>query len=250
MNHRSTPCLDQLRAQKPLVLCLTNFVTMEFTANCLLSLGAAPLMSESEEEIQELLSISAALYVNIGTLQSSFIQRAQMAIELAHSQNLPIVLDPVGAGASALRTHSAKMLAPFANVIRGNASEIMALYGDDATPSGVESKHLVDDAQASARSLAKRYCAVVAVSGETDFICDGEQETHLSGGHALMSQITGMGCSLTAVIAAFCANNAPCYTATIAALSVFNKAGSEAARYSRAPGSFQTAFIDALYHSH
>ena len=249
MNTIHSHTLHQLRLQQPLILCLTNYVTMQFTANCLLSLGAAPLMSESVEEIEELVSISHALYINIGTLNETFVHLTRTAIKHAQSLNIPIVLDPVGAGASNLRTSIAKEFASYAHVIRGNASEIMALCGEDCAPCGTESRHLVSDAQSLAVTLAKSLSAIVIISGKQDFITDGQEAFYQNDGNEIMSQITGMGCSLTAVIAAFCASNSAYYQASTEAISTFNKAGSDAAINSNGPGSFKSQFIDALYNS-
>ncbi len=247
MNNILETELMKLRQQKPLVLCLTNYVTMDFTANCLLSIGAAPIMSECLTEISELLQISNALYLNLGTLNPKFLERAQYAVECAQASHKPVILDPVGAGASNTRTQAARHFLPYAAIVRGNASEIMALTEDNSGTAGVESIHQVSDAQQTADNLARQYQNIIVISGAEDYITDGSQNILQTDGHPLMSRITGMGCSLTAVIAAFCTQNSAYFNATHNAVTFFNQAGSKAALKTSAPGTFKAMFIDELY---
>jgi hydroxyethylthiazole kinase len=130
--------LNTLHQKKPLILCLTNYVTMDFTANALLAMRAAPIMSESLAEIEELIDLSQALYINIGTINFEFMERVLFAADKAHSKKIPVILDPVGAGASFIRTSSSKELLHLTDIIRGNASEIHALGGVSSTSRGVE----------------------------------------------------------------------------------------------------------------
>lgn len=247
MNHTLEAERIKLRQQKSLVLCLTNYVTMDFTANCLLSIGAAPIMSECLTEIRELLEISSALYLNLGTLNPHFLERAQYAAECAQILNKPVILDPVGAGASKTRTRAARNFLPYASIVRGNASEIMALTEENSATAGVESIHQVADAQHSADNLAKQHQNVIVISGAEDYITDGNQNILQTDGHPLMSRITGMGCSLTAVIAAFCTLGSSYFNAAHNAVTFFNQAGSRAALKTSVPGTFKVMFIDALY---
>lgn len=247
MLHELEQALQQLRRTKPLVLCLSNYVTMDFIANTLLSLGAAPIMSEDEHELPELLSFCHALYVNIGTLNDTFLQRARVAIKLAKERKLPIILDPVGAGASTLRTTAAREFAPQAQIIRGNASEILALGETIYETLGVESSHQVSDAKNTAQQLATQHACVVAVSGEEDFISDGRQESFLAYGSPLMPLVTGMGCSLTGVIAAFRAVINNNYHAARLATAYFGLCGNLAAAKTDKPGSFRSVFLDEVY---
>lgn len=238
--------LTQLRQTKPLVLCLTNYVTMDFMANSLLALGAAPLMSESREEIEELVAISQAIYINIGTLNEVFMERARFAAQIANLLNKPLVLDPVGAGASKLRTAAAVELLPLANIIRGNASEIMALSGAQGTTKGVETADPVQKAIASAHALAKNDKTII-ISGPEDFITNGQQDKTLTFGSNLMPLVTGMGCTMTAVIAAFTACNPNHFQAAIDATAYYGLCGQQAQQKTFAPASFKQAFIDNLY---
>ena len=239
--------LLQLRATKPLILCLTNHVTMDFMANCLLSLGAAPIMSQDERELQELVQISHVVNINIGTLNADFINSANTAIQFAKKYNKPIILDPVGAGATNIRTNTARSLMVAADIIRGNASEIMALLDDVNTTLGVESTSGVSDAAYSAIMLARRHACTIVVSGEQDFVTDGEQETLLGFGSSLMPLVTGMGCALTAVVAAFKAIVPNAHEAARLAVAYYSLCGSLAAQKTNQPGSFRTHFIDEIY---
>ncbi len=237
----------KLRDEKPVVLNLTNFVTMDIVANSLLALGAAPIMSVCDEEMEELIAISSVLYINIGTLDERFNVQCKRAVEIARTLKKPIVLDPVGAGATKCRTELSKYLMQFADIVRGNASEIMALAGAAATTKGVESAHSVDDARDIAVNIAKMYKNTVVISGEVDFVTDGVRSASYSYGSHLMQNITGMGCSVTAVIAAFRAVLSDSYEAATFASLYFALCGDIAAKQAKAPGSFRLHFIDQLY---
>ncbi|MBA2711668.1 MAG: hydroxyethylthiazole kinase [Tatlockia sp.] len=239
--------LISLREVKPLVLCLTNNVTMDFVANSLLALGAAPLMSESVQELEELVSISHAVYINIGTLNQAFSERALSVAQLAQLYSKPLVLDPVGAGASRLRTDSAKLLVPFTTILRCNASEILALANEDNKTNGVEATHLVSQASGTAKKYAQSLQKVVAVSGSVDFITDGCEETNLPFGSPLMPLITGMGCALTGHMAAFATLKVSSYKAAILATAYFGLCGQQSSEKTKEPGSFRQFFIDSLY---
>ncbi|KTC87269.1 hydroxyethylthiazole kinase [Legionella drozanskii] len=239
--------LTNLRQIKPLVLCLTNFVTMDLMANSLLALGAAPLMSQSREELAELVSISQAVYLNIGTLDQRFCERAEQAAEMASCQKKPVILDPVGAGASRLRTEAAKNFLPFADIIRGNASEILALVGDVSETKGVEASRSVNQAAAAAQTLASSMQKVVVVSGPIDLITDGAEKMSLPFGSPLMPLVTGMGCTLTAVIAAFAATGLNFYQAAVHGTAYFGLCGQSVHQQAQGPGHFRQLFIDNLY---
>lgn len=238
---------SQISLQKPLVLCLTNYVTMDFMANGLLASGAVPLMSESLDELEELLSISQALYLNIGTLNDAFIERALFAAKTARTLGKPVVLDPVGTGASKLRTSTASHLLPFAHVIRGNASEIISLTGIDGATKGVESSQSVNNALYAAQCLGQRLNKVVIISGPEDYVTDGQQQQILPFGSNLMPFITGMGCTMTAILSAFIACNSDYFQASVQATAFFGLCGQSAHQKHKEPGSFRQTFIDNLY---
>ncbi len=247
MLNKIEAALTTLRETKPLVLCLTNYVTMDVMANCLLALGAAPLMAQEGEEVKELVALSHTLTLNIGTLDEAFIKRARAATDYAKKKNKPMILDPVGCGASRLRTKTAQELLLFADIVRGNASEVMALFGEVHKTLGVESIHQVKDAQAAALGLAQDQNIVVVVSGAEDLIADRTKKELLGYGSPLMALITGMGCSLTAVIAAFQAVIPDPFEAARLATAYFGLCGQLASEKASAPASFRTSFIDELY---
>ncbi|NNM59169.1 MAG: hydroxyethylthiazole kinase [Legionellales bacterium] len=239
--------ITNLRQLKPLVLCLTNYVTMDLMANSLLALGASPLMSVCDDELEELIKIAQVVTINIGTLDHDFIARCQKAIDYAAQHNKPIILDPVGAGASKMRTQHAREFLGHANIIRGNASEINALLDDLSLTRGVDTSHSVEQTKDKAHQLAVGYQCTVVISGKEDFITDGKRETSLSFGSPLMPLVTGMGCTLTAIIAAFRAVITDEFEAAKLATSFVGLCGNLAHLKSTAPGSFRTTFIDELY---
>lgn len=239
--------LTLLRTTKPIILCLTNYVTMDFMANCLLALGASPIMSVEESELHELIKISHAINLNIGTLDHAFIKRAHFTVELAKQENKPIILDPVGAGASLMRTQSARDLLPFATIVRGNASEIMALSDNFTKTAGVESLNETQQATSCAINIASSFNCTVTVSGKDDLITDGNRQELLSFGSPIMPLVTGMGCTLTAVIAAFRSVIPDSFTAARLATAYFSLCGNLADAKSKYPGTFRTSFLDELY---
>lgn len=239
----------EIRHIKPLILCLTNFVTMDFMANSLLALGAAPIMSVDHDELEELIKISHAINLNIGTYDQAFIERANTASELAQRHQKLMVLDPVGAGATTTRTVLSKALMQKATIIRGNASEILALQAETQATHGVEATHPTIAAIDSAKSIAKSHACVVIISGRQDIVIDQNREERFLYGSSLMPLVTGMGCILTAIVAAFQAVIPDSYQAARLATVYMGLCGGLAARKTNAPGSFRTLFIDELYQS-
>jgi hydroxyethylthiazole kinase len=240
---------SKLKQMNPLILNLTNYVSMEFVANGLLSLGASPIMSESEQEIEDLLNIASALVINIGTLNADFLARVKKACAHANQLNVPIILDPVGVGATAYRTQAASHILNSHKIalIRGNASEIMALSGETQKTKGVDSLAESLDAETAAKTLSCQYQCVVTVSGATDLIVSGENITYVTEGSPMMPKVTGTGCLFSAVTAAFCAiepNNH--YEAARAAACYYGRCGALAAEKSMGPGTFKACFLDAL----
>ncbi len=227
---------------------ITNYVAMTVSANVLLAVGASPAMVHAVEEVEDFVAISDALVVNIGTLSPLWVDAMRRAAITANQLRKPWVLDPVGCGATRYRTDTAAELAGFhPTVIRGNASEIMSLAGATGEgPKGVDSTASSDAALAAARTLARRTEGVVAVTGESDYATDGVTEFRVEGGDAMMPLSTALGCSLSAVTAAFCAVAEP-LPAAVAALAVFGAAGAEAARRCRGPGHLPAELCDALY---
>ena len=240
--------LAKLIKAKPLVLNLTNSVTQDFMANSLLAIGAAPIMTESNEELEELIKIASSVNINIGTLSKKFIERCEKAIFLAKQYKKPIVFDPVGSGASLIRTKTANNFIRHVDIVRGNASEIISLQENAIGKTfGVESTNSIVEAKNIAIELSKKYNITVIVSGPTDFITDGERESEILFGSPLMSRITGMGCTLTAVIAAFRGVLDDSFESAKFAVGYFGLCGELAAKQAATPGTFRTNFIDALY---
>lgn len=246
--------MEAVRRSSPLVHNITNFVVMEVTANALLASGASPLMAHAPEELDDLLSIASALVLNIGTLDAGWISSMEKAGELARRHGVPVVLDPVGAGASRLRTETALRLLKSASpaVVRGNGSEIMALapHPDDgaAATRGVDSTRGSHEAERAALDIARRYHCVVSVSGEEDMITDGNAIVLVRGGSPLMTRVTGLGCSATAVTAAHVAVASSPLVGAAAGMAVMASAGEAAAKKAQGPGTFLPLFLDALSH--
>ncbi len=243
--------LELVRKRKPLVHNITNFVVMNYTANALLACGAAPVMAHAAEEVEEMVSLAGALVLNIGTLSPPWIDAMVRAGKRANALQKPVVLDPVGAGATALRTDSAKRLINeiSVTVIRGNASEILALSaGESASRTkGVDSVHTVDQAEEMAVALARELKVVLAVTGVVDLITDGSQSYRVMNGHEMMGRVTGTGCTATALIGAFLAIARDPLKTAATALSYFGLAGEKAAAGDPGPGTYQIALLDALY---
>ena len=238
--------LQALREQKPLVVNITNYVVMNNTANALLAIGASPIMAHSRQEMAEMMSFCGALVINIGTLDSQWIPRMIYAVEQANLNNKVVVLDPVGCGASTLRTETSRQIAALANdlIIRANASEIIALAGETAQSKGVDSLDSSEAAVDAARYLVETYQCNVVISGEVDFIVNTESQITLHNGHVMMPNITGMGCSLSALTGAFAAIGEK---TGLAAAAILGVAGEIAAEQSAGPGSLQMNLLDVLY---
>ncbi|WP_236995523.1 hydroxyethylthiazole kinase [Halomonas huangheensis] len=240
--------LEQLRHTTPLIHNITNYVAMNSMANILLALGASPAMVHAREEVAEFASIAHALTINIGTLSADWLEAMQQAARSATQHGKPWVFDPVAVGATQYRQQAGRLLiAERPSVIRGNASEILALAQQASTGRGVDSTAASDAARDAASELARATGAVVAVTGEIDLVTDGKRLARIHGGHPMMPRVTTLGCSLTGVVAAFIATSEDTFLATCAALACYAEAGRIAGAASSGPGSFSSAFLDALY---
>ncbi len=240
--------LATLRRERPLVHCITNYVAMNIAANVLLAAGASPAMIHAETEAGEFAGIAGALTINIGTLSPEWVKGMQAAANAAVAAGRPWVLDPVAHYATAFRRETtAGLMALSPSVIRGNASEIIALAGGSSQGQGVDSRDPVAAAEDAARAIARRHRTVVAVTGAIDFVTDGQRALRIEGGSPLMPQVTALGCSLTCLVGAFAALfPRDVFEATTAALVLFSVAGGRAARQAEGPGSFGWRFLDAL----
>lgn len=239
--------LETMRANAPLVQNITNFVAMNVMANVMLAAGASPAMVHDEGEAGEFAGIAQAVTVNIGTLSPDWLRGMEAAAQAAHDRGSPWVLDPVAVGATAMRRDAgARLVALKPTVIRGNASEILALAGTAAAGKGADAADSVDAAEGAARDLARMTGGVVAVTGAQDFVTDGTHAFRVGNGHPMMPRITVMGCSLTGIVAAFAVGQ-DTLRATVGALAYYGLAGERAGMQAQGPGSFQVAFLDALH---
>jgi hydroxyethylthiazole kinase len=241
--------VELIRQRAPLVHNITNFVVMNTTANALLALGASPVMAHALEEVEEMAGIAGALVLNIGTLSPAWVDAMVLAGRQANRKQVPVVIDPVGAGATNFRNETMKRLLAEVRpaVIRGNASEIRALYYAEQGTKGVDSTHTSEQALDAARALAGVFQCVVCISGETDVIVAPQGVIRVSNGNAMMPRVTGLGCTATALIGAFAAVNPSAFHSTAHAMAVMGIAGEMAAEHSPGPGSLQVHFLDALY---
>jgi len=240
--------LRAIRERKPLVHQITNYVVMNETANATLALGALPVMAHAPQEVEEMAAVAGALVLNIGTLSEHWVEAMLLAGQAANAGSVPIVLDPVGAGATRYRTMTAQRLLDGLDiaVVRGNAAEIATLAGREAQIRGVESVGAEagpELAQAAARALG----CVASVTGPVDHISDGEGQYAVANGHELLGTVTGTGCMATAITGCFLAvrAGAPLEAAT-EALVAFGVAAEDAAGEARGPGTFHAALYDAL----
>lgn len=242
-----TSAIATLRKRAPLVHNITNYVVMNITANALLAVGASPAMVHAVEEAAEFAGIAQALVINIGTLSPRWVEAMELAARAATEAGVPWILDPVAAGATVYRTETAGRLARLEpKVIRGNASEIMALAGEAGSARGVDSTRGSDAAINAAERLARATGAVVAVTGAVDYITDGNRLAGLANGDIMLTRVTGTGCSATALIGAFLGAGLPAFEAAAAGLATIGVAAEIALPGAKGPGSFAVALIDAL----
>ena len=241
--------VQDIRAQGPLVHNITNYVVMNNTANALLAIGASPVMIHAEEEVEDMAAMASALVINIGTLSSPWVRGMFKAFAKAVSKNVPVVIDPVGAGATPYRTATIRELisAGTPAIIRGNASEIMALTDDRLKTKGVDSTAASVEALHAARHISQERQCVVCISGEVDYIVQGDRMAKIANGHPLMTKVTGLGCTATALCGAFAAVEKDALMAAAKAMAVMGIAGEMAAEKSPGPGSLQMHFLDILY---
>lgn len=241
--------LKALSEKSPLVHNITNYVVMNNTANALLAVGASPIMAHAVEEIEDIVSISSSLVINMGTLSAKWIDAMILAATKAKELNKPFVFDPVGVGASKFRTETAQKIISAAtpNVIRGNASEIMALAQITNSTKGVDSTINSKVAVIAAQKLSQELNNTIVISGAKDYIITNNQISEVSDGSPMMAKVTGMGCTATSIIGACIAVESNCHMASIIAMEIMGKAGNMSEIASTGPGSFQMNFLDSLY---
>ncbi len=240
--------LGGIRARKPLVHNITNYVVMNETANAILALGALPVMAHAPDEVAEMVGLAGALVLNIGTLSEHWVDAMLIAGKAANERGIPVVLDPVGAGATAYRTQTARRLLDEVDVtvVRGNAGEVATLVGVEAEVRGVEYVGAAGDPAELARSAAQSLDVVASVTGPVDHVSDGERLASVANGHPLLASITGTGCMSTAITGCFLAGRGDPFEAAVEALVAFGVAGEDAAVGANGPGSFHVGLYDAL----
>jgi len=247
---RTSEDLRALRERKPLVHQITNYVVMNETANATLALGALPVMAHAKEEVEELASVAGALVLNIGTLSQYWIESMLLAAKAANAAGVPVVFDPVGAGATRFRTETAKRILSEAEIaiVRGNAAEIATLAGREAEIRGVESMGASDSGGELTKAAAAALGCVAAATGPVDHVSDGRRVIAVRNGHELLATVSGTGCMATAITGCFAAvaSDRP-LEAAAEALVAFGVAGEDAAEGVKGPGTFHAALYDALY---
>ena len=241
--------LRELRERKPLVHQITNYVVMNETANATLALGALPVMAHAREEVEEMVALAGALVLNIGTLSPHWVDAMLLAGKAANEHGIPVVLDPVGAGATRYRTETARRLLDEVKVavLRGNQGEVATLVGVEAEVRGVESIGAGSEPADLARTAARNLGLVAAVTGPVDHVSDGDRVLAVANGHELLATVTGTGCMSSAITGCFLAvaRDRP-LEAAAEALAAFGVAAEDAAPAAKGPGSFHVGLYDAL----
>ena len=247
---RNMQLIQKLREERPLVHCITNFVVANFQANGLLALGVSPVMADAIEEAEDIAKISACSILNIGTLKQQTVEAMILAGKSARSVGNPVVLDPVGAGATPFRKASVLKVLDEVDVtlIRCNAGELAAIADIPWNAKGVDAGEGQADIELVAKKTARKYNCLVAVSGEVDLVTDGHTTLAITGGHIMMTNITGTGCLLSSVVGAFLTVGSERPLEAVAdALCFYKRAGEQTAKISKGPGDFAVNFINTLH---
>ncbi|MEW9668006.1 hydroxyethylthiazole kinase [Ammoniphilus sp. 3BR4] len=242
--------LDKVRKVNPLVHNITNVVVTNFTANGLLSLGASPVMAYAKQEVADMAKIAGALVLNMGTLNETEIEAMIIAGRAANESDVPVIFDPVGAGATAYRTETARRILREVKVgaVRGNAGELANIVGENWTVKGVDTGEGSGDMVALAEKAARLLSCLVVITGKEDIVSDGTKTVLVKNGHPILTKVTGTGCLLTSVIGAFAAVEHNLMEAAVAALAYYGIAAEQAVGLvgSNRPGSFQIEFLNQL----
>lgn len=253
MSETLAAALSAVKEKSPLVHHLTNYVTVNDCANITIAIGASPVMADELTEVEEMVGIASALVLNIGTLNSRTIASMLAAGKKAKSLGIPVILDPVGVGATTLRTKTAQQIIEGVHptVIRGNMSEIKVLAGLDVQTKGVDSTASAENAEDVAKKLASEWKCIVAITGKTDIVSDGTHVCRIDNGHRILSDVSGTGCMSTSLIGSYCGANQDYLTATVAGIVSMGLAG-ELAEQSLTPqegiGTFKIRLLDSIYH--
>ncbi|MGB9824889.1 MAG: hydroxyethylthiazole kinase [Candidatus Hydrothermia bacterium] len=243
--------LNEIRAKKPLVHNITNYVAANFQANVLLSVGASPVMAHAEDEVEDMVLLSNALVVNTGTPSKAQINSMVKAIKRANALRKPVILDPVGVGATKFRGEIIETILGEGkiDVLRGNAGEILAIFGKSGKTKGVDSEAASGEAVSVGKELSQRYNCIVVVTGAVDYVINQEEIFECHNGTPLLSSVTGSGCALSSLIGAFCAVSNNYAVASALALGFYGICAELAQESSRGPGSFMVNFLDVLSNS-
>lgn len=252
INEKIVELLHRVRELKPLVHHITNFVTMNDCANITAAIGASPIMAFDKKEVAEIITFSNALVINIGTIQEELIDSMIMAGKKANDLEIPVILDPVGIGATKLRYKAVEKLVNNINfsVIRGNMSEIKTLAGFEVTTKGVDSATDSCDATKIAKALAEKLNTVIAITGEIDIVSDGHDVYSIANGHEMLTRVSGTGCMSTSLIACYLGVTKDCLTAALGGIITIGLAGELAykgLRNTDGVGTFKTRIFDNVY---
>ncbi len=249
MEFRPSEFMADVRRMRPLVHHITNYVTVNDCANMCICAGGAPVMTDDEMDVEDMASISGSLVLNIGTLSQRTVRSMISSGRTANSKGIPIILDPVGAGATPFRTRTAGYIIDELHpaVIKGNAGEMGVLSGIGGDVKGVDSHGASGDMREIVRSIAERNGCIAVATGEKDYVSDGKDVMEMSNGDALMDSVSGTGCMLSSVVGCYIATCGPSIWSVAAAIASFNVAAEDAAKASGGPGTFKPAFLDAMY---
>lgn len=242
--------LNKIREKKPLIHSITNFVVMNETANATLCIGALPIMSHAKEEVEEMVGIASALVLNIGTLTPDWIDAMELAGKRANEKGIPVILDPVGAGATRLRTDSSKRLLNSVkiSITRGNLGELASLLDIASEVRGVESLGASESAAVVAGKFASAYGCIAAITGPVDVVSDGKRSAHITNGHPMLGKVVGTGCMSNVIVASFAGVDDDAFKAACGGLTAFGIAGEKAAEVSgNRPGTFHVELYNSLY---
>lgn len=249
MSIDATDVVERVRREKPLVLHLTNYVTIYDCANIVKVFGASPVMAHAREEVADMVNLASALVLNIGTLTSEFVDAMLLAGKSANNKNIPVVLDVCGAGATKFRDDKCSLILDevYVSIIKGNSSEIARTAGEDVQTRGVDAAFVEKNLQDIARDLAKKRDCTVVITGQEDIVADENRVVKVLNGHPMMADIVGTGCMATSVIGTFAAVEKDCVVASVAGLVCYEVAAEIAAKNASGPGTFREKMFDAVY---
>ncbi|MBZ4654489.1 MAG: hydroxyethylthiazole kinase [Peptococcaceae bacterium] len=247
-----TQLLHEVREQKPLVHHITNYVTVNDCANIVLALGGSPVMADDKNEVEEMVAIASALVINIGTLNSRTIESMILAGRQANKLGIPVILDPVGIGATQLRTKTAQEIIQEVkiSVLRGNMSEVKVLSGLAAKTRGVDSGDDLQGGREIALNLAQKLNCTVAVTGAKDIISDGIKTAFIENGHPMLAKVTGTGCMATSLVGTYCGVTKDYFLAAVAGIMTMGLAGEKAYQALRGQdgiGTFKEKLFDYIF---